>query len=157
VRAQTVPVDKQLAARVARLLEELGWSGLSELQFIVPERGEPLLIDFNGRFYGSMSLALAAGTNLPALWAGIATGQPVGELAGDAAPGVRYQWFEGDLRAAREHPRGRFRDVAGCFRYALRVRHNIRNATDPLPALRTAASLIGHLARKAARAALRRG
>src|SRR5204862_2358158 len=91
-RAHTVPVDEDLAARVARLLAKLDWSGLSELQFIVPEQGEPLLIDFNGRFYGSMSLALAAGANLPAVWAAVATGRPVGGLAGAAVPGVRYQW-----------------------------------------------------------------
>jgi predicted ATP-grasp superfamily ATP-dependent carboligase len=157
VRAHTVPVDEDLAARVARLLEKLGWSGLSELQFIVPEQGEPLLIDFNGRFYGSMSLALAAGANLPAVWAEIAIGAPIDALAGDAAPGVRYQWFEGDLRAAREHPRALVLDVADCLRYALGVRHRIRNATDPVPGLRTAASLIGRAARKVARAVRRRG
>jgi predicted ATP-grasp superfamily ATP-dependent carboligase len=157
VRGHTVPVDEDLAARVARLLEELGWWGLSELQFMVPEQGEPRLIDFNGRFYGSMSLALAAGPNLPALWAGIATGRSVDGLAGDAAPGVRYQWFEGDLRAAFERPGALVREVAGCLRYALLVRHRIRNATDPLPALRTAASLISPSVRKAVRAVRRRG
>jgi predicted ATP-grasp superfamily ATP-dependent carboligase len=157
VRAHTVLVDEELAARVARLLEELGWWGLSELQFIVPDRGEPLLIDFNGRFYGSMSLALSAGSNLPALWAAIATGQPVGELAGDAVPGVRFQWFEGDLRAAREGPRALLREVAGCFRYMLRVPHSIRNATDPLPNLRIISSLFAELARKAARTLRLRG
>jgi predicted ATP-grasp superfamily ATP-dependent carboligase len=157
VRAQTVPVDEDLAAQVARLLEKLGWSGLSELQFIVPEQGEPRLIDFNGRFYGSMSLALAAGSNLPALWAAIATGRPIGRPAGDAVPGVRYQWFEGDLRAACERPRALVREVGGCLRYALLVPHRIRNATDPLPAIRTAASLITYVARKAVRRVRRRG
>src|SRR5438067_2762 len=66
VRAHTVAVDEELAARAAALLRELGWQGLSELQFLVPDGGgEPQLIDFNGRFYGSMPLAIGAGVNLP--------------------------------------------------------------------------------------------
>jgi predicted ATP-grasp superfamily ATP-dependent carboligase len=155
-RAHTVRIDEDLAARVARLLETLGWWGLSELQFIVPKESEPRLIDFNGRFYGSMSLALAAGVNLPAVWAGVALGQPVDALAGDAAPGVRYQWFEGDRRAAREQRRSLLRDVADCLRYALGAKHSIWSATDPVPGLRTAVSFAGKALRKMPAHAIRR-
>jgi predicted ATP-grasp superfamily ATP-dependent carboligase len=139
------------------LLEKLQWSGLSELQFILPDEGDPRLIDFNGRFYGSMSLALAAGPNLPALWAEIATGRSAGGPVQDAVPGVRYQWLEGDLRATREYPRARVRELAGCLGYALVVRRSIASATDPLPALRGVASIVRHAARKIARAVWRRG
>jgi predicted ATP-grasp superfamily ATP-dependent carboligase len=65
VRATTVPPDEALMERVAALMSELGWWGLAELQFIVGADGEHHLIDFNGRFYGSMALALGAGVNLP--------------------------------------------------------------------------------------------
>jgi predicted ATP-grasp superfamily ATP-dependent carboligase len=135
VRAHTVAVDEELGGRVAALLRELGWHGLSELQFLVPDGGEPQLIDFNGRFYGSMSLAIGAGVNLPDLWARSVTARPVPE-ASDARPGVRYQWLEGDLRAAREDSRGTLRDLVDGLRYAAGAKHSVSSLSDPAPLLR---------------------
>ena len=152
VRARTVPVEEQLAARVTLLLRELGWFGLSELQFIQPADGEPVLLDFNGRFYGSLALALAAGVNLPDTWACIATGRtPV--QAGDARPGVRYQWLEGDLRAAREGSRGPLRDASECLRYAMGANASIWSTKDPLPGLFNAGAIVSQATRLAARGA----
>jgi predicted ATP-grasp superfamily ATP-dependent carboligase len=121
---------------VGALLVELGWFGLVQLQFIEPPDGAPQLIDFNGRFYGSMALALAAGVNLPALWASVATGGRVPPRT-DGRPGVRYQHLEGDLQAARAERRGGLtRAMAGCLIYAVRARHSILSLRDPLPGLR---------------------
>jgi predicted ATP-grasp superfamily ATP-dependent carboligase len=152
VRARTVPVDAGLAAAAARLLSELGWLGIAELQFILREDRTPALIDLNGRFYGSLSLAVAAGLNLAAMWAALATGR---EVPPAPAPrlGVRYQWLEGDLRRAlAERHDGLVRDVWGCFGYAVGARHSIWQAGDPAPALR----LGSRLARRVARKLLRR-
>ncbi len=152
VRARTVPVEEQLAAQVTLLLRELSWFGLSELQFIRPADGEPVLLDFNGRFYGSLALALAAGVNLPDTWARISTGRrPV--QGGDARPGVRYQWLEGDLRAARERSRGALRDASGCLRYAMGASASIWSPNDPLPGLLTAGTIVGQMTRLASRRA----
>ena len=146
VRAETVAVDEQLAEQVSLLLRRLGWFGLSELQFVLPGSGPPILLDLNGRFYGSLALAIAAGVNLPDIWARIATGRmPV--QAGDARPGVRYQWLEGDLRAARERSRGALRDLAGCLRYGMGVSAGIWSMRDPLPGLLTACTLMSETAR----------
>jgi predicted ATP-grasp superfamily ATP-dependent carboligase len=143
-RARTMPVDPALAERVAALLGELGWTGLAELQFIVDGEGRWRLLDLNGRLYGSLALAVAAGVNLPAAWAAVATGRPA-PAAADARPGVRYQWLEGDLRrAARERSGGLAADLAGSFRYALGACHSIWRIDDPAPALRHA----GRLARR---------
>jgi predicted ATP-grasp superfamily ATP-dependent carboligase len=132
VRAHTVVVDEHLAERARVLLRELGWHGLSELQFLVPAGGEPQLIDFNGRFYGSLALAVGAGVNLPDIWARLATGRPA--TGGDARPGIRYQWLEGDLRAAH--------DPIGSLRYAIGARHSISSLRDPKPVLREIRRLI---------------
>jgi predicted ATP-grasp superfamily ATP-dependent carboligase len=152
VRARTVPVDADLAAAAARLLAELRWFGIAELQFIRRGDRTPALIDLNGRFYGSMSLALAAGVNLPAMWAALATGREVSP-APAARLGVRYQWLEGDLRRARaERRHGLVRDVWGCLVYAVGAQHSIWQAGDPAPALR----LGSRLARRVTRKLLRR-
>ncbi|GAA1717757.1 ATP-grasp domain-containing protein [Nonomuraea bangladeshensis] len=133
-RAETVRVDPAISGRAARLLAALGWFGLAQLQFVVPEDGRPRLIDLNGRFYGSMALATAAGANLPAAWAALAVGHDVPPTR--ARPGVRYQWLEGDLRrAAVERRRGLLLDLAGTLRFAAGAVHSTLSLRDPAPAL----------------------
>lgn len=122
-RAETVPVDEGLSRRAAALLTDLGWTGLVELQFLTDARGVAHLIDLNGRFYGSMGLAMAAGVNLPDAWARQVLGLKLPNL-GDARTGVRFGWLAGDLhRAARERRGGLLRDVVSSLRWA-------RTATD---------------------------
>jgi hypothetical protein len=94
-----------------------------------------------------MALAQAAGVNLPDAWARLGTGRPAPSLPPPRA-GVRYQWLEGDLRAAWAEPRGgRLRDVLGCLVYAPGAAHSIWRASDPEPGLR----LTADLARRAVR------
>ena len=112
-RAVTVPVDPDLAERALALLRDLGWTGLANLQFLRPPLGEPHLIDFNGRFYGSLALAVAAGVNLPDVWGRSALGEAVDPVP-SAPGGVRFQSLLEDLGRARSERRGGLaRDVLG--------------------------------------------
>lgn len=150
-RAETMPVDPALARVVDAFVQDLGWFGLAQLQFLVPDDGEPRLVDMNGRLYGSLALADAAGVNLPAWWAATAldTEPPA---TSTAVVGRRYQWLEGDLRrAVAERRGGVVADVAGTFAYAVRARHSIIDLRDPLPALSHAARLVQRAAHKARR------
>lgn len=141
-RARTVVIDPELAEMVQRLLADLGWIGLTQLQFLVPSDGRPRLIDFNGRLYGSLALAVGAGVNLPALWAATATGRAPAAAAA-AAIGVRYQWFEGDVRLAADERGGRFvRGALSCLSAAARSRHSVWCSRDPKPSLRLACDLL---------------
>jgi predicted ATP-grasp superfamily ATP-dependent carboligase len=143
-RAATVPVDPEIAARAAALFAELGWFGLAELQFLVPADGIARLIDFNGRFYGSLNLAVTAGANLPASWAALATGRPAEPAT--AASGSRYSWWEGDLRRALVERRGGIgRDVAGTLYSGLGAAHSVLRLRDPGPALSQARQLLAGL------------
>ena len=137
-RGETEALDASLAERVAALLAEINWFGIAQVQFVVPRGGEPVLIDLNGRFYGSMALALAAGVNLPAIWAALATGRPLPVIESPRI-GVRYHWLESDLR--RGH------GIAGSLRYAVGARHGLWDGRDPGPALRHAGRLAGRLLR----------
>lgn len=142
-RAITVPLDDGLARSCESLLSSLGWLGAAELQFITPPTGPPRFIDFNGRFYGSMALAVAAGCDLPMDWARLSLGQVV---AG-ASPTVttRYQWLEGDLRRALVEKRGGIiHDLSETLRFAPSAAHSIMNLHDPKPTL----SKFGDLARR---------
>ena len=151
VRASTVPIDEELARKVDTLIADMGWSGVAEMQFLRPPDGEPRLIDFNGRFYGSLALAIAAGVDLPVLWARTVSGNsPLKEIR--ARPGVRYQWLEGDLRRAmRQRGETGAMDVLRTLAFAPRATHSIWGASDPWPAVRFAAVLVGRALRKAVR------
>jgi predicted ATP-grasp superfamily ATP-dependent carboligase len=135
-RAHTVAVDPVLAAKVGALLEGLGWFGLAQLQFILGEDGVPRLVDFNGRFYGSLALAVAAGPNLPAIWGSLAVDRPIGRVP-EAQPGVLYQWLAGDLQAGLHATAGYRRAVAalGSLATAPRATHSVWRASDPWPAI----------------------
>ncbi|MGE0026856.1 MAG: hypothetical protein AB7U07_07090 [Thermoleophilia bacterium] len=132
-RSETVEVDADLACRVERFFDELGWFGLAQLQFIAPtDGGPPRLIDLNGRFYGSLSLAIASGPNLPAVWARLALGQglctpPLSE------PGRSFQWFSRDLRASWHH--GGLPGAMGAVAATAASVHSVWRLSDPWPGL----------------------
>jgi predicted ATP-grasp superfamily ATP-dependent carboligase len=97
--AVTEPVDEALAAAAERMLRSAGYHGLVQLQFMAGA-GPPQLIDANPRFYGSLSLALAAGVNLPALWHAVVTGGALPDAPPPYATGVSYRHVALDLTAA---------------------------------------------------------
>ena len=145
-RGLTVRVDPELRAAIERLLEELSWQGIAQLQFVVPSDGRPRLIDFNPRLYGSIALAARAGANHADAWGRVTLGLPV-ERA-EARPGVRYQWFSRDLRAslADDSP---LREVARCATIGATAAHSLWDYSEPQLAPR-------FLVEQAGRALLRR-
>lgn len=135
VRATTRAPDEGLMDRIRALIAELGWWGLAELQFIVGPEGEHRLIDFNGRFYGSLALAIGAGVNLPAIWASVALGETADAVT--ARPGVRYQWLTGDIRSCLNSTgESRVRMLAQSARWAPGAVQSVISVRDPLPACR---------------------
>lgn len=140
-RAETVPVEPGLRAGVERLLGGLGWWGLANLQFLRAPGGPPRLIDFNGRFYGSLALAAAAGVDLPAAWLDVALDRPAAPPR-TARVGARFQALEEDLRRARRERRGGLlRDVGRTLAYAPGATHVSWCPADPQPGLATAARI----------------
>lgn len=150
-RAQTVRLDPELASACQALLRRLGWFGLVQLQFLIDSDGTPKLIDFNGRFYASGGLPLAAGIHIADLWARMGLGQGVKQET-SMPVGMRYQWLVGDLLRALAQQRGGLpRDLRDCARYRMRSVHSTWRATDPMPAIRFAAR---HLSPSTARRVL---
>lgn len=94
----TAPHPEALAAARA-LLDELDWQGVAMVEFKVDERdARPKLMEINGRFWGSLQLAVDAGVDFPVLlldhWKD-ATGASVP----DYRLGVRTRWLMGDFDA----------------------------------------------------------
>lgn len=99
VLSESTPVDPQAGAHAARLLEAIGWQGAAMVEFKRDVRdGVPKLMEINGRFWGSLQLAIDAGVNFPALVLQTVTEQPFGPPAGYRT-GVRERWFWGDVDA----------------------------------------------------------
>ncbi len=131
--AVTVPVDADLAARAERLLVDLGWTGLVELQFLTGPDGVPHLIDLNGRFYGSMALTDAARPGLADAWGRQVLGLDVPDLP-DAPAGVRFSWGAGDLRRASVERRGGLvSDVARTLAWSATAQRSVWSLRDPGP------------------------
>ena len=153
-RAETRAIDPKLARQVATFLTRRGWFGLTHLQFIVPPSESPYLIDVNGRFYGSMGLAIRAGADLPAIWAdALGPSPPVLRAATKRArAGVRYVCLEYDLQRAWVERRGGLAaDLVGLAGYQRGAVHSLWSRDDPMPALYSSILLArragGHLVR----------
>ena len=96
--ATSVEPDEALVSRTAAMLAEIGYWGLAQVDFVETPAGY-VLLDVNPRFYRCLPLAVACGTNLPALWHAVAVGRPVGK-PGAYRTGMTYRWLEADFVAA---------------------------------------------------------
>jgi len=97
VLCESVPVDPRLRDFARRLLGPLGWHGVAMLEFKQDCRtGEVYLIEVNGRFWGSLQLAIAAGVDFPYLTYQLAIGErPI--VPDGYRIGVKNRWLLGDL------------------------------------------------------------
>lgn len=63
---KSVPLDPQLLDAAEKLVAALGYTGVAMIEFrINPQTGDWILIEINGRFWGSLPLAVAAGADFP--------------------------------------------------------------------------------------------
>lgn len=146
-RARTVPVDPDLLARSERFLDALGWQGPVQLEFLQPPGGEPVLIDVNGRIYGSLALARAAGLRIVEEWCEhLLEGSAPREMEGRV--GVPYRWLEGDLRAGLAGPAGRLSALRATWSSGRGAVGPLWDRRDPLPALRQFGELVTRAARR---------
>lgn len=153
-RGKTVDVDRPLLRGVSDMLAAMGWEGLAQVQFIEDEAGRRWIIDVNGRLYGSLALATAAGADLATAAVRLAAEpEAAGGPAVVARAGVRYQWLEGDLRRmlVSSPPRDWPREMLDTFRWALTSEHSLWRLDDPGPALRQTVDLLGRAIRKVTR------
>ena len=97
VYRESVAFDEEMVRKSLRLLQEIGWQGPAMVEFKVDNRDGLLkLMEVNGRFWGSLQLAIDAGMNFPLLLFRLATGEDV-PAQFDYKVGVRSRWLLGDL------------------------------------------------------------
>jgi predicted ATP-grasp superfamily ATP-dependent carboligase len=106
VLSESVPLDPELMRRSAALLRLFDWSGVAMVEYKLDDSSnEPVLMEINGRFWGSLQLAVDAGVDFPALLVAAASDHPVSSSGWRV--GVRSQWFWGyvdSLLSRLRHP-----------------------------------------------------
>jgi predicted ATP-grasp superfamily ATP-dependent carboligase len=97
VYRESIPADPELTRRAVALLRAFGWRGVAMVELKVDDAtGTPYLMEVNGRFWGSLQLAVDAGVDFPALLLRAAEGAPATPPPAYRA-GVRSRWWWGDV------------------------------------------------------------
>jgi predicted ATP-grasp superfamily ATP-dependent carboligase len=159
VRDSTI-VEPGLLRQSLDLLEELQWErGVAMVEYRVePESGRTWLMEINGRFWGSLQMAIDAGVDFPALLLSCCEGNTAQEAV-IGRPGVRTRWLLGDVdhllarivkpRAALNVPTsfpGRGRAILDFLRdFGPGVRLEVLRLSDPRPFLTEAGAWVRSL------------
>lgn len=88
--------DPRVKEDARRLLDAAGWWGPAMVEFRVTPEGTPYLMEINGRFWGSLQLAVDSGVDFPTMLLRSAAGQKVQPLD-SYATGKRLRWLLGDV------------------------------------------------------------
>jgi len=144
VLSESVPIDSLMQSAAAQLLSAANWTGVAMVEFRVANDGTPYLMEVNGRFWGSLQLAIDCGVDFPWLLYQVTQGLPV------TAPhsyrvGRRLRWLMGDLdslliglRQAGVSPRIKAQAIAAFMRASVdpNCRQEIFRVSDPFPGIR---------------------
>jgi predicted ATP-grasp superfamily ATP-dependent carboligase len=97
VLAESISIDTRMLELSRDLVRRFGWEGVAMVEYkIRTDTQEPVLMEINGRFWGTLQLAIDAGVDFPRLLVSLSLGQsppPVNEWK----VGVRSRWFWGDI------------------------------------------------------------
>ncbi len=97
VLCESVPLDQKLFEQSVCLLKTIGWQGVAMVEYKIDHRDDVAkLMEVNGRFWGSLQLAIDAGVNFPVLLCqALRYHDSATQLAYKI--GVRSRWLLGDL------------------------------------------------------------
>jgi len=98
VLRESIPLDKVLTDPALRLLQRANWHGVAMVEFKEDQTSRvPLLMEVNGRFWGSLQLAIDEGIDFPWLLLQMANGQHVSVPENSYRCGLKSRWLLGDL------------------------------------------------------------
>jgi predicted ATP-grasp superfamily ATP-dependent carboligase len=143
------------------LLRALQWDGVAMVEFRVNrETGRTVLMEVNGRYWGSISLPVTAGVDFPLLQWKVIHGESL-DVPSSYDVGTKWRWTAGYIRRlhdlvmasrrsgeVREMLRRDWSDVVEDLSY----RDAVFTASDPFPAMFELVRTVGDLARNDLRA-----
>jgi predicted ATP-grasp superfamily ATP-dependent carboligase len=148
--SESIAVAPELLELSSRLLSSAGWRGVAMVEFKRDNTtGVPYLMEVNGRFWGSLQLAVDAGVDFPCLMVDMLLDRPFNG-APEYRIGVRARRFWGDMDylwlllrrqeenqhlPAEEAGRGRWSILADVLRVSRHERIEELRWHDPMPFL----------------------
>ena len=147
---ESIELPKPMTDYAVRLLEQVKWHGVAMVEFKVDRQSKvPMLMEINGRFWGSLQLAIDAGLNLPYLLYQAMNGMPVAVPNNAYRIGTKSRWLLGDLdhlllRLTKSnselhldaHAVSRGRCLTEFFKlFQPDLHYEVESLTDPGPAL----------------------
>lgn len=144
---QSVPLQPKLLAAAERLVAQLRWNGVAMVEFKWnPETEDFCLMEINGRFWGSLPLADAAGADFPAMLLDLELNDQI-EVCEPYKTNVYCRklasdlyWYEAVLRAESESGVTEIPSAWAIFkelRLLFSPRHyfDVQSFSDPVPGL----------------------
>ena len=94
---RSIEVPEHLLEPSRRMLEAMVWHGPAMLEFRDGGEGGPWLMEVNGRFWGSLQLAVQSGADFPRWWVELLFDR-IPQVAGSYERGVTVRWLWGDVK-----------------------------------------------------------
>ncbi len=94
VLSESITLDPALLSQSVELLLALGWEGVAMVEYKADtETGTPCLMEINGRFWGSLQLAVDSGVDFPALLVRAARGEEFPAVTTyNVGTQLRWEW-----------------------------------------------------------------
>ncbi|MEO5590691.1 MAG: ATP-grasp domain-containing protein [Gemmatimonadaceae bacterium] len=115
VLCESIPLDRELLDRSLELLRQFEWQGVAMIEYKVDlATGTPFLMEINGRFWGSLQLAIDSGVDFPALLVEASMGKPLPPVSSyDVGTRLRWDWGNIDSLLTSLRQGGRYRGLPG--------------------------------------------
>lgn len=98
VVSESVPLDEEMVEAAGRLLSAVRWNGVAMVEFKRDQRdGKAKLMEINGRFWGTLQLAIVCGVDFPALLLNYFLCKYPPTPIRDYRVGHKLKWFLGTL------------------------------------------------------------
>jgi len=142
VLSESIALPETLRLRTERMLSRVKWHGVAMIEYKLDRDGVPYLIEVNGRFWGSLQLAVDAGVDFPWLLYQMAIGRKI-EPSASYEVGRRLRWLLGDidrlyliLKDRHLSAVSKLREVFGFMRiFRFGMRYEVNRFSDPFPFL----------------------
>lgn len=158
---ESVPISAELLRHATSLIKALGWTGLAMVEFKVGQSG-PVLLEINGRVWGSLPLAVKSGMDFPARYAGLL----LNGISEPGEPDLQYRhgirsrnmrlelvWIASVLRGTRRYPYLPHPSRLAGLRALLSLlrpstEHDVLDLDDPGPGLADTMAALRHVTTK---------
>jgi len=147
--AETIEIEPRLFEATTALMDRIGFTGPAMVEYKVDRRnGRPYLMEVNGRLWGSILLASAAGLDLPYLYWKMLNGMEIRDEEKRCQVGIRGRNLVGDTKCLIVCLKGKpkswpgemesrgsaIKSYCGSF-FDPRTKELILTADDPMPFL----------------------